>query len=54
MYTGSHDGYMTNWKSATSENDRVQGQNHDNQIIGMKAAANVVYTTYCEVPFFGE
>lgn len=44
IYTGSHDGYVTNWKSATGENDRVQGQGHGNQINGMKASADIVYT----------
>ncbi|KAJ8679892.1 hypothetical protein QAD02_015679 [Eretmocerus hayati] len=44
IYTGSHDGYVTNWKSSTGENDRVQGQGHGNQVNGMKAAADVVYT----------
>ncbi|XP_058801555.1 actin-interacting protein 1 [Phymastichus coffea] len=44
IYTGSHDGYVTNWKSSTGENDRIGGQGHGNQINGMKASANVVYT----------
>ncbi|XP_014231667.1 actin-interacting protein 1 isoform X2 [Trichogramma pretiosum] len=44
IYTGSHDGYVTSWKSATGENDRVQGQGHGNQINGMKAGADLVYT----------
>ncbi|XP_014203509.1 actin-interacting protein 1 isoform X1 [Copidosoma floridanum] len=44
IYTGSHDGYVTNWKSSTGENDRVQGQGHGNQINGMNASADLVYT----------
>ncbi|XP_011506329.1 PREDICTED: actin-interacting protein 1 isoform X2 [Ceratosolen solmsi marchali] len=44
IYTGSHDGYVTNWKSDTGENDRVQGQGHGNQINGMKATSDLVYT----------
>ncbi|XP_033223453.1 actin-interacting protein 1 [Belonocnema kinseyi] len=44
IYTGSHDGYITNWNAKTGENDRVQGQGHGNQINGMKAAENSLYT----------
>ena len=44
IYTGSHDGYITNWNAVTGENDRVQGQGHGNQINGMKAANNSLYT----------
>ncbi|XP_017875112.1 actin-interacting protein 1 isoform X1 [Ceratina calcarata] len=44
IYTGSHDGYITNWNAKTGENDRVQGHGHGNQINGMKAAKNLLYT----------
>ncbi|XP_017761124.1 PREDICTED: actin-interacting protein 1 [Eufriesea mexicana] len=44
IYTGSHDGYITNWNAETGDNDRVQGHGHGNQINGMKAAKNVLYT----------
>lgn len=44
IYTGSHDGYITNWKATTGENDRVSGHGHGNQINGMKAANNSLYT----------
>lgn len=44
IYTGSHDGYVTNWNAKTGENDRVQGHGHGNQINGMKAAKDLLYT----------
>ncbi|XP_012251061.1 actin-interacting protein 1 isoform X2 [Athalia rosae] len=44
IYTGSHDGYITNWNAGSGENDRVQGQGHGNQINGMKAAGDLLYT----------
>ncbi|XP_074114594.1 actin-interacting protein 1 flr [Cotesia typhae] len=44
IFTGSHDGYITNWNAKTGENDRVSGQGHGNQINGMKAAENLLYT----------
>lgn len=44
IYTGSHDGYITNWDAETGVNDRVQGHGHGNQINGMKAADNLLYT----------
>ncbi|XP_066589608.1 actin-interacting protein 1 [Prorops nasuta] len=44
IYTGSHDGYITNWNAQTGENDRVKGQGHGNQINGMKASNNLLYT----------
>ncbi|XP_015115659.1 actin-interacting protein 1 isoform X2 [Diachasma alloeum] len=44
IYTGSHDGHVTNWNASTGENDRVQGQGHGNQMNGMKAAGNLLYT----------
>ncbi|RLU26215.1 hypothetical protein DMN91_000008 [Ooceraea biroi] len=44
IYTGSHDGFITNWNAETGENDRVQGHGHGNQINGMKAVGNLLYT----------
>lgn len=44
IYTGSHDGYVTNWNAKTGDNDRVDGHGHGNQINGMKAAGNLLYT----------
>ncbi|XP_046749095.1 actin-interacting protein 1 isoform X1 [Diprion similis] len=44
IYTGSHDGYITNWNAESGENDRVQGQGHGNQMNGMKAAGDKLYT----------
>lgn len=44
IYTGSHDGYITSWNAETGENDRVRGNGHGNQINGMKAAKNILYT----------
>lgn len=44
IYTGSHDGYITSWNAENGENDRVRGNGHGNQINGMKAAKNTLYT----------
>ncbi|XP_015522431.2 actin-interacting protein 1 isoform X1 [Neodiprion lecontei] len=44
IYTGSHDGYITNWNAESGENNRVQGQGHGNQMNGMKAAGDNLYT----------
>ncbi|XP_034952291.1 actin-interacting protein 1 [Chelonus insularis] len=44
IYTGSHDGYVTNWNAKTGENNRVSGIGHGNQINGMKATGNLLYT----------
>ncbi|XP_046486361.1 actin-interacting protein 1 [Neodiprion pinetum] len=44
IYTGSHDGYITNWNAESGENNRVQGQGHGNQMNGMKAAGDKLYT----------
>ncbi|XP_006569606.1 actin-interacting protein 1 isoform X2 [Apis mellifera] len=44
IYTGSHDGYITNWNAKTGENNRIQGHGHGNQINGMKATKNLLYT----------
>lgn len=44
IYTGSHDGYVTWWDAASGENERISGNGHGNQINGMKATGNKVYT----------
>lgn len=44
IYTGSHDGYITNWHAGSGENDRVQGTGHGNQVNGMIASGDSLYT----------
>lgn len=44
IYTGSHDGAVTNWNSGSGVNDRVAGAGHGNQINGIRANGDVVYT----------
>ncbi|XP_043463135.1 actin-interacting protein 1 isoform X1 [Leptopilina heterotoma] len=44
IFTGSHDGYITKWNAISGENDRIDGQGHGNQINGMKAVDNYLYT----------
>ncbi|KAL0269939.1 UNVERIFIED_CONTAM: hypothetical protein PYX00_007514 [Menopon gallinae] len=44
IYTGSHDGFVTHWESSTGVNDRITGNGHGNQINGMKALSDFVYT----------
>ncbi|CAG0893048.1 unnamed protein product [Darwinula stevensoni] len=44
IYTGSHDGFVTHWDVASGENDRVAGQGHGNQINGMIALGETVYS----------
>ncbi|CAH1725408.1 hypothetical protein AGLY_012918 [Aphis glycines] len=44
IYTGSHDGYITNWNAANGENDRIKGVGHGNQINGMKLDNEYLYT----------
>ncbi|XP_026681166.1 actin-interacting protein 1 isoform X2 [Diaphorina citri] len=44
VFTGSHDGFITRWNAKTGENDRVQGAGHGNQINGMKATGELLYT----------
>lgn len=44
IYTGSHDGYVTWWNAASGDNERISGNGHGNQINGMKATGNKVYT----------
>uniref|UniRef100_W8AUX5 Actin-interacting protein 1 n=3 Tax=Ceratitis capitata TaxID=7213 RepID=W8AUX5_CERCA len=44
IYTGSHDGVVTNWNSGSGVNDRVAGTGHGNQINGIAAWGDFVYT----------
>lgn len=44
IFTGSHDGYVTNWNAGTGENDRIEGVGHGNQINGIKPDGNTLYT----------
>uniref|UniRef100_U5EL22 Actin-interacting protein 1 n=1 Tax=Corethrella appendiculata TaxID=1370023 RepID=U5EL22_9DIPT len=44
IYTGSHDGAVTNWNSGNGNNDRVLGIGHGNQINGIRALGDFVYT----------
>jgi len=36
IYTGSHDGFITHWNSATGDNDRAGGKGHQIQVQDMK------------------
>lgn len=44
IYTGSHDGAVTNWNSGNGVNDRVAGNGHGNQLNGIRAFGDYVYT----------
>lgn len=44
IFTGSHDGYVTRWNAETGENERIEGVGHGNQINGLKAHENTLYT----------
>ncbi|XP_030375243.1 actin-interacting protein 1 [Scaptodrosophila lebanonensis] len=44
IYTGSHDGVVTNWNSGNGVNDRITGSGHGNQINGIAAWGDFVYT----------
>ncbi|KAH8274324.1 hypothetical protein KR026_009382 [Drosophila bipectinata] len=44
IYTGSHDGVVTNWNSGNGTNDRITGTGHGNQINGIAAWGDFVYT----------
>ncbi|KAH8397189.1 hypothetical protein KR215_010295 [Drosophila sulfurigaster] len=44
IYTGSHDGVVTNWNSGNGVNDRITGTGHGNQINGIAAWDEFVYT----------
>ncbi|XP_005187228.1 actin-interacting protein 1 [Musca domestica] len=44
IYTGSHDGVVTSWNSGSGVNDRVTGAGHGNQMNGIAAWGDFVYT----------
>lgn len=44
IYTGSHDGAVTNWNSGNGTNDRVAGAGHGNQINGICSGGDLIYT----------
>lgn len=44
IYTGSHDGAVTNWNSGSGTNDRVSGNGHGNQINGIAPWGDFIYT----------
>lgn len=44
IYTGSHDGVITNWNSGSGVNDKVAGIGHGNQVNDMRAFGEFVYT----------
>jgi WD repeat-containing protein 1 (actin-interacting protein 1) len=44
IYTGSHDGVVTNWNSGNGTNNRVAGTGHGNQINAIRAVGDFVYT----------
>lgn len=44
IYTGSHDGVVTNWNSGSGANDRIGGTGHGNQINGIAAWDEFIYT----------
>lgn len=44
IYTGSHDGIVTNWNSGNGTNDKVGGTGHGNQINSMRPFGEFVYT----------
>ena len=44
IFTGSHDGFVTQWSSKTGNHDRVEGVQHTNQVQDMFAAKDNVLT----------
>ncbi|XP_060522216.1 actin-interacting protein 1 [Cylas formicarius] len=44
IFTGSHDGIVTKWNTATGENEKIDGAGHGNQINGMRAHNGTLYT----------
>lgn len=44
IFTGSHDGFVTSWNAENGENERIEGVGHGNQINGMKAYKDMLYT----------
>lgn len=44
IYTGSHDGAITNWNSGNGVNNRIEGLGHGNQVNGIVAFGDFLYT----------
>lgn len=44
IYTGSHDGAITNWNSGNGVNNRVSGTGHGNQVNCIKSFGDFAYT----------
>lgn len=44
IFTASHDGVVTTWNAGSGENDRIKGIGHGNQVQGMKADNETLYT----------
>lgn len=44
IFTGSHDGFITQWSAKTGEHDRVEGEQHTNQVQDMYPAQEQVLT----------
>lgn len=44
LFSGSHDGYITQWTARTGEHDRVGGGEHTNQVQDMAVSQDAVYT----------
>lgn len=44
IYTGSHDGAITNWNSGNGVNGRVDGAGHGNQVNGIRTVGELAYT----------
>lgn len=44
IYTGSHDGVVTNWNSGNGTNDKVGGNGHGNQLNGIVSFGDCIYT----------
>lgn len=44
IFTGSHDGHVTDWCAATGENNRIEGVGHGNQINSMRVNEGMLYT----------
>lgn len=44
IFTGSHDGYVTDWCASSGENTRIEGVGHGNQINSMRVNEGVLFT----------
>lgn len=44
IFTGSHDGFVTQWNSKSGEHDRVEGEQHTNQVQDMYPLSDQVLT----------